>query len=297
MRRILAVALIALAGVCACSSSAAGPETTATPAAAHAAAGKYLGYAGPVGTMPAFAAATGATPDMASEYLSPGDPFTAPPAGVTPFVSLSVVMPPSRVLAGADDSAIDALGRQLAAYGRPAMVSVDPEGNGPWYPYGTRDAAAGQYIAEYRYVRARLIAAGARKVTWVWTISNSPSITHPSLLRSLYPGNGVVDVVGVDGYFIGSENSWQQVFGRVFGEVRAFSPKPFLIAETSVQAGPNAAGWVRELFTGAESTPGVLGLIWFNYDKAAEERDDWRLQDDPAALAAFRTAVKGATGS
>jgi mannan endo-1,4-beta-mannosidase len=101
-----------------------------------------------------------------------------------------------------------------------------------------------------------------------------------------------VQLVGVDGYFIGSENSWDQVFARVFAEVRQFTARPFLITETSVQPGPNAAQWVSDLFAGIDSVPAVRGFIWFDFNKAAENRDDWRLEDDPAALAAFRAAVK-----
>ena len=50
---------------------------------------------------------------------------------------------------------------------------------------------------------------------------------------------------------------------------------------------------VRELFAGVKAEPDVLGFVWFDYDKAGVGRDDWRIEDDPAALAAFRAAVKG----
>jgi hypothetical protein len=79
----------------------------------------------------------------------------------------------------------------------------------------------------------------------------------------------------------------------VFNEVRGFTRRPFLVTETSVQTGPHAAQWVDELFSGIESDPGVVGFVWFDYDKTAVNRDDWRLEDDPAAAAAFRAAARG----
>jgi hypothetical protein len=287
VKRAAVITSAVLAATCACSHSATAHHLTS--AAVTAPPARYLGYAGP--DLARFEAATGTRPDMITDYLQPGDPFTPPPAGVTPLVSLATTRPPGQVLAGVQDRALTVIGRQIAAYGKPVVVSIDPEGNGPWYSYGTRQATAAEYIAVYRHVEVVLKRAGARDVTWAWVISNSPPITHPSLLRSLYPGDAWTGIVGVDGYFIGSEDSWQQVFARVFAEVRAFSSRPFLITETSVQPGPDAAQWVRELFAGAEGTPGLLGFVWFDYDKAAQFRDDWRLEDDPAALAVYRAAV------
>lgn len=296
MKRHLLVlaATFILAGTNACSALAASPPQ-APPVRESAVQphSRYLGYAGPAGSMQQFAAATGGHPSMATEYLQPQDTFTAPPKGVTPFISPATTMPPARVLAGAEDQALTSLGHEIAEYAKPVAVSIDAEANGPWYSYGTRHATAVQYVAMYRHIRSVLLKAGDRNVIWAWTISNSPAITHPSLLRALYPGDAYVNWIGIDGYFVGSENSWNQVFTRVFTEVRTFTSKPFIITETSVQSGSYAAArWVQELFEGLGSSPAVVGFIWFNYDKEAQYRDDWRIEDDPAAMTAFRAAVK-----
>jgi len=291
VRRLALVAATAVL-VTGCTSAASSSGASPSPAPAVTASGCLLGLAAPAGGAGAFTAATGAHPDVLAQYAQPQDRLVIPPAGVMPLLSLATTQPPVQVLAGADDDALTRLGQEIAAYERPVVVSIDPEANGPWYSYGTRKASPAQYVALYRHVHDVLQQAGARNVTWAWTISNSPPITHPSLLRSLYPGEAYVDWIGIDGYFIGSEDSWQQVFGRVLGEVRQFTGKPFLITETSVQSGPQAAQWVRELFAGVESTPGIVGFVWFDYDKAAENRDDWRIEDDPAALAAFRAAIR-----
>lgn len=289
---ILTVAGLILAGTCACGIFASSPPAAPpVPATAIQPPSRYLGYAGPASGLSQFAADTGTHPTLLSEYLQPQSTFTPPPTGVTPFISLATTLAPGKVLAGAEDQAITNFGHQLAAYAKPVAVSIDAEGNGPWYSYGTKHATAAQYVAMYRHIRAVLIQAGDRNVIWVWAISNSPPITHPSLLRSLYPGDAYVNWIGVDGYFIGSENSWQQVFTRVFTEVRTFSSRQFLITETSVKPGPHATEWVQDLFAGIDSDPEVVGFIWFDYNKASQYRDDWRLEDDPAALASFQAAA------
>jgi mannan endo-1,4-beta-mannosidase len=265
------------------------PAVSPRPTAA-ALPGKYVGVAGDAA---AFTAATGVIPDVSEQYEEFGGGFTPPArASVLSLINIESTSDPAEVTAGADDSWLRWLGRAIKAYGRPVAVSVDPEANGPWYGYGTTKATHAQYVALYRHVHNVIEQAGARNVIWTWTISNSPPITHPSLLRQLYPGDAYVQWIAVDGYFVGHENSFAQVFTRVFGEVRTFTKRPFIIAETSVQRGPSAASWVRELLAGVKADKDVLGFVWFNYDKAAELRDDWRIQDDPAALAAFRAGIQ-----
>ena len=72
---------------------------------------------------------------------------------------------------------------------------------------------------------------------------------------------------------------------------RELTAKPVMIAETGVSPGPTVSSQVADLFTGARQY-GLLGLTWFD----ARGSRDWRLKDDPAALAAFRQAVRAYQG-
>jgi mannan endo-1,4-beta-mannosidase len=144
----------------------------------------------------------------------------------------------------------------------------------------------------YRHIHDVIERSGARNIIWVWAISNSAPITHVSLLRRLYPSDAYVDWVGVDSYYIHMDIHFSEIFTRVFNTIRSFTNRPFLISETGVQPGPYAAQCVRDLFANIKTASDLVGFIWFNYDKASVGREDWRLQDDPAALAAFRQAVK-----
>jgi hypothetical protein len=73
--------------------------------------------------------------------------------------------------------------------------------------------------------------------------------------------------------------------------VRVFTRKPILLSETAV--GPKAGQIVKigNLFDGMRQYK-MLGLVWFN--KAQHDgirHQDWRLEENPAAEAAFRLNV------
>ena len=74
------------------------------------------------------------------------------------------------------------------------------------------------------------------------------------------------------------------LFGPTKQEVRQFTSEPVIIAETSVETSTDEVSAVNSLVRGVIRHRGVLGLIWFNYDKAGV---DWRVQSRPALQDAF----------
>jgi len=104
-----------------------------------------------------------------------------------------------------------------------------------------------------------------------------------------------VSWVGIDGYYFRPSDTFASVFGRTIDQVRAFTKKPVLLSETAV--GPDAGQFVKigDLFTGMRQYK-TLGLVWF--DKAQHQginHQDWRIEDNPAAEAAFRLGVSALT--
>src|SRR5258708_36484768 len=73
-------------------------------------------------------------------------------------------------------------------------------------------------------------------------------------------------------------------------EIGGFTAKPFIIAETSVQTGPDAVAAAQSLVSGVRQQPDVLGFVWFDYDKAGV---DWRLESRPPVRAAIAAGVAG----
>jgi hypothetical protein len=74
--------------------------------------------------------------------------------------------------------------------------------------------------------------------------------------------------------------------------VRIFTRKPILLSETGVGQIAGQAAKIPDLFAGVRANH-LLGLVWF--DRAQDDglyHQDWRLEGNPAGLAAFRKALK-----
>lgn len=109
-------------------------------------------------------------------------------------------------------------------------------------------------------------------------------------MRPWYPGDQYVTWAGVDGYFFTGRDTYASVFPATLRELATVAKKPVLVVETGASPGPRRAAQITSLFSGLKTATNVIGVIWFDYDKGPG--DDWRLEDDPAAVAAFRSAAK-----
>ena len=72
--------------------------------------------------------------------------------------------------------------------------------------------------------------------------------------------------------------------------VRRFTGKPILISEVGMAPVSDPVAQIPALLAGIRQRR-LLGLVWFD----APAHQDWRLEDNPPALLAFR-AVTGAPG-
>lgn len=194
----------------------------------------------------------------------------------------------ARIVEGRYDGYLESWAEGIKSLDYPVAVRFGHEMNGFWYPWceqanGNRK---GDYVAAYRHVHDIFREIGADKVIWVW----SPNVTYPGAdpLRRLYPGDAYVDWVGLSGYYgtAGAQTyrSFNRIFADTFAEIRTFTGKPIVIAETGAtdQRGERLR-WVREMFTQLAQHPDVIGLIWFE----ARKELDWRLAGTPAAARAF----------
>ena len=101
-------------------------------------------------------------------------------------------------------------------------------------------------------------------------------------LAPLYPGDDVVDWVGLSVYFSSPTARYTAEVPSTIAEIDRFAPtKPIYVAETSVLPGARPA-LIRELVTGLLTIPNPIGLTWFNHDT----NHDYRIDNDPEAAAA-----------
>lgn len=149
-----------------------------------------------------------------------------------------------------------------------------------------------RYKAMFRHVRERFRLAGANNVLFAFC-PNAESLPHPvrdsaawNTASAYYPGDDVVDVLGMDGYnwgttFTKAQHGWDSrftsfadLFAPLRKELRALAPdKPLVVFETaSVLQGGDKTAWIEDAVETARQW-GLAGLCWFQVDK---ERD-WRL--------------------
>lgn len=313
-RTLAAAALAAVAAVtaAACSSAAvpAGSVATSTPALAQAAPfpapASVIGFTGPGvpqswAAVTAFSKAIGHPVNLAMYYSGWGESFrsqfaqTARSHGAEVMVNVAPGGSLAAIAAGDGDAYLRRLAGQIKAFGHPVVLAFGHEANGDWYSYGYKHQPPAEFIAAYRHVHDVMTAAGAENITWLWTV-NIPAGGGTLPPSADWPGSAYVSEIGIDGYDWTGTKTFAEQFTPTIAAVRKLSTAPVLIAETSVVHGPNAASQVAGLLDGILAD-GVVGLVWFDTDKArftnTPDTHDWRLQDDPAALAAFRAGVRG----
>lgn len=197
------------------------------------------------------------------------------------------------IAAGRHDAYVRRWARDLAAYGGPVLLRFAHEMNGSWYPWA--EASHGNRPADYRrawrHVHAIFAAAGADNVRWVW------SPVARNLDGRAYPGDDVVDEVGLSGFNGGAALNWTgwrsfaSIFAEPLRELRRIAPgKPVQISEVgSAETGGDKAAWIGGMFAFLRSHPEIRAVLWFDLVK----QTDWRIESSGRAAAAFADGLAG----
>jgi mannan endo-1,4-beta-mannosidase len=286
--------------------SSSSPRTAAAQAAAlPAISASYLGIyaAGAPATyqqVADFAQAAGRQPNLVGYYSGWSESFAASFArrihghGAVPIVQIDPTLATiPEIAAGTYDRYLRSYAKSVQDFGYPVVIGFGHEMNAPWYSWGYGHVPARTFVAAWRHIVRLFRRQGADNVTWLWTINADRPGAVP--VASWWPGRQYVTWVGIDGYYYRPSDTFNRVFGHTINEVRAFTRAPVLLSETAV--GPRAGQSVKiaNLFRGMRHYE-TLGLVWFDM---AQHRgiyhQDWRIQDNPAAEAAFRLAVAALT--
>jgi hypothetical protein len=222
------------------------------------------------------------------------EPWVADSGSAQPQYSLA------SIIDGSHDAYIDMFATSIKAFGHPVTIRLMHEMNGNWYPWGLKvnGNKPGQYVAAWQHVHDRFTALGVTDVSWMW--APNAVYTGSAPLAQLYPGDAYVDAVGLSNYnwghysHDGFATEWM-TFGQLFDEsirqVAALTTRPLWVAETgSSNKGGDKAAWVADTLAEVSARPDVAGLVWFDQvDKGAGV--DWRIETDPAVVAAWRTGL------
>lgn len=283
------------------SSAASGPAS-APAVAAIVAGGPLVGVYEPDapfawGQQAAFASASGATVRIAVYYSGWFEKFRKSFAALAwrhGSYALVQIEPTgvtlASVAAGRWDSYLRSYALAVRSFGHPVIVSFGHEMNGTWYPWGAGHVSPAVFVAAWRHVVRVFRLEQASNAVWAWAV-NSVNLGSAAL-RQWWPGPSWVNLAGIDGYYYRSSDTFSSVFGRTIAQIRTFSNAPVLITETAVGDTPDREKQITALIAGVRAAH-LVGMVWF--DKGQHKdiyHQDWRLEDDPAALAAFRAAVR-----
>jgi len=260
-------------------------------------AGRYLGFASSssvAATLSAFTRVTGSKPTITQLYIRFGTAFPTEEAcrvaadGALPVVQIDPRGVSLKSIAKSDrwTGYLERYGEAIRAFGMPVAIGFAHEADGSWYQWGCSHTPAAQFVAAWHRLYNGVGASHLPNAIWVWTVS-SRIRTASCSLSSLWPGASYVTWIGLDGYLRSAHATFGSTFGPAIGDVRSFSTKPVLITEAGVDNVPTQPAQIGALLRAADVYPGVLGMIYF--DSAAIS--DYRPQDNPASLAAFRDAA------
>jgi mannan endo-1,4-beta-mannosidase len=245
-----------------------------------------------------FTDATGAKPGIVVYYSAWDEPFSTSFAQTAwdhdAYVLVQLEpkgVPLASIAAGGSDAYLRSYADAVVAFGHPVILSFGHEMNGDWYSWGYGHTAPTTFVAAWRHVVQVFRAAGAANVTWLWTVNSIQGEGAASSLSQWWPGAGWVTWTGIAGYYYQATDTFGAVFGSTIAGIRTFSGAPLLIAETAVGTTTDRESQIGALFAGVRAER-LAGVAWFDAAQhAGLYHQDWRLEDDPAALAAFTAAV------
>jgi mannan endo-1,4-beta-mannosidase len=245
-----------------------------------------------------FARAVGRAPNMVGFYSGWTESFpvsfaeTVRSHGGIPYVQIDPTYASvSGIAAGDYDGYLRSYADRVRDYGYAVVIGFGHEMNGPWYSWGYGHVPPSKFIAAWRHIVTLFHAQGADNVTWLWTVNQDRPGTGP--VMSWWPGARYVTWVGIDGYYVRPYDTFATAFGRTIDQVRAFTHKPILLSETAVAPTLDQFDKIADLFSGIRREK-LLGLVWFDEaQQGSIYHQDWRIEGDTAAEAAFRAGISG----
>jgi mannan endo-1,4-beta-mannosidase len=244
-----------------------------------------------------FAQAIGRQPNLVAYYSPWLEPFQvgfATAAANHGAITLVQIDPKNISLASIAAAQYDPYLRSYAtavkAFGGKVALSFGHEMNGNWYSWGHQHTSAATFVAAWRHIVNVFRTMGVRNVIWLWTVNIIDTLdNHVPNPVHWWPGSSYVNWVGVDGYYYGPSDTFDQVFGPTIVAVRELTRDPIFIAETGAEPGAGQPAKINDLFAGVRAY-GLFGFLWFDRDDASKGLH-WHL-NTPRAFAAFRQDTK-----
>jgi hypothetical protein len=198
------------------------------------------------------------------------------------------------------DHARNLAGNLVAAGLGHSIIRLAHEANGPWSPYYIGDTPLDMslWVQFWRQTVIAMRSVPGADFKFDWTVN---AAYRPVPLSEFYPGDDVVDIVGIDAYDSGvmaGVDRWSTIYNRPdgIGDVLSFARahgKPLSIPEWGVGSNP-------ALQTGGDDPTYVNGIAEVVRDNNVAYQSyfykyDWAttLANGPLSLDAYRTHFGG----
>ncbi len=185
-----------------------------------------------------------------------------------------------RIISGAYDGYIRRFARDVKRFGTPVLIRFAHEMNGDYYPWSCplNDNNPALYVAAFRHVRTIFIEEGAQNAYFVWSpnYASPPRVNPPcNDLEALYPGDDVVDFIGVSVYNWGSDTTrgpgWRDLdylLSDFLDHMARYHPdKWVIVAETGCahDRSPQEVGaWIERAYRFLATRGNVAAVVYFN---------------------------------
>ncbi len=209
------------------------------------------------------------------------------------------------ILDGHYDGYFREYARSLKEFGHPVLFRLNNEMNGDWCWYSAMYSGKDTdlYKALWRHIHRIFDETGVENVLWVW---NPHDVSLPDFKWNhplmYYPGDDVVDIIGLTGYntgtyFAGEKwRSFHDIYKPVHVNYSDWFDKPFMITEFgSNSVGGDKAAWIRQMFREIPAYDRIKVAVWWSgvdLDTAGRPGRIYLLDENAVTLDAFRMGLQ-----
>lgn len=197
---------------------------------------------------------------------------------------------------GHSDRALRKRAAEIKHLGAPVLLRVRWEMDRPNLAATMWSAA--DYVASWHHIRKLFDAEGVRNVSWVWCPTAEGFAAGRA--AAFYPGDAAVDWICVDAYAASKYASLRTLLTPFLTWASA-RPKPIVLGEFGIArpwGSVRRAQWLAEGIGFVRSWPQIKAVSYFESDPKSVETQHFRIANDAAVFAAYRTATAslGTTG-
>ena len=152
----------------------------------------------------------------------------------------------------------------------PVLFRPWHEHTGSWFWWGQNLCTADEYKSLWKMTYERMQEKGASQLLYAYSPGYEPQDSTAYLER--YPGDSIIDLIGVDGYQFDRDAYLKSMDGvlAVMKQVSEAHGKPMAVTETGYETIPDSVWWTGTLLPLVEKYPVSYVLLWRN----AREREN-----------------------